>query len=146
MKNFSDLLATETDIEVRIRLRAISDNGDPRCRVIVNKDTLYDSWMSGPVDLVSHVALTDHILISIEMSGKNYSADRETAVIIESLSIDGFDIIPRFAHLGHYENERGISGSTSYLGFNGSWMLDIPEPFYRWRHRITGHGWLLDPI
>jgi hypothetical protein len=146
MKNFSDLLVTETDIEVRIRLRAISDNGDPCCRVIVNKDTLYDSWMSGSVDLLSHVALTDHILISIEMSGKNYSADRETAVIIESLSIDGFDIIPRFAHLGHHENERGICGPTSYLGFNGSWMLDIPEPFYRWRHRITGQGWLLDPI
>ena len=146
MKNFSDLLATDADIEIRIRLRAISDNGDPRCRVIVNKDTLYDSQMSGSVDLISRAALTDQISIRIEMSGKNYSAERETAVIIESLSIDGFEVISRFAHLAHYENERGISGPTSYLGFNGSWTLDISEPFYRWRHRITGQGWLLDPI
>lgn len=146
MKNFSDLLATDTDIEIRIRLRAISDNGDPRCCVNVNKDTLYDSLMSGSVDLISRAALTDRILICIKMSGKTYSAERETAVIIESLSIDGFDIIPRFAHLAHYENERSMAGPTSYLGFNGSWTLDISEPFYRWRHRITGQGWLLDPI
>lgn len=146
MKNFLDLLATDTDIEIRIRLRAISDNGNPRCCVTVNKDTLCDSWIAGPVDLVSRVALTENILIRIEMSGKNYSAERETAVIIESLTIDGFDIIPGFAHLAHYENERGIADPTSYLGFNGSWTLDILEPFYRWRHRVTGQGWLLDPI
>jgi len=146
MKNFLDLLATDTDIEIRIRLRTISDNGDPRCCVIVNNDTLYDCLMSGSVDLVSHVTLPDQISIQIKMSGKNYSAERETAVIIESLSIDGFDIIPRFAHLAHYENERSISEPTSYLGFNGSWTLDISEPFYRWRHRITGQGLLLDPI
>lgn len=26
------------------------------------------------------------------------------------------------------------------------WRIRHDEPFYRWRHRVTGQGWLLEPI
>jgi hypothetical protein len=146
MKNFSDLLATKKDIEVRICIRAICENGEPRYSIKINQSVVYDGQISGKVEKISRVGLTDPILIEIEMTEKKYSAEKETAVIIESIKIDEFDMIPAFTHLSRYDNERGYTGITSYLGFNGKWTLDIAEPFYRWRHRETGQGWLLDPI
>jgi hypothetical protein len=146
MKNFLDLLATKKDIEVHVRLRPICDNGEPRCCIKINQSVMHDGLISGVTEAIQRVALTDPILIEIEMTEKKYSAEKETAVIIESIKIDGFDMIPAFTHLSQYDNERGYTGVTSYLGFNGKWSLDIAEPFYRWRHRETGQGWLLDPI
>lgn len=29
---------------------------------------------------------------------------------------------------------------------DGLWRITLHEPFYRWRHRITGQGWLLEPL
>jgi hypothetical protein len=51
--------------------------------------------------------------------------DRDLAV--EQITIDGFDLFPQW----HW----CLRDSR----------LHIPEPFYRWRHRITGQGWLLEP-
>lgn len=33
------------------------------------------------------------------------------------------------------------------LGYQhmGMWRITLHEPFYRWRHRVTGQGWLLEP-
>lgn len=43
------------------------------------------------------------------------------------VSIDGIEVLPAFWHLSE----------------NGT--LTIPEPFYRWYHRASGQGWLLEP-
>lgn len=146
MKNFSDLLATnDTDIAVHVRIRAISDNGDPYCYVTVNQHVLYDGLMSGKFDLDSRVKLTDNILIQIGMKDKKYSAEKETAIVIESILIDGHEMIPAFTHLSHYENEREHTGFVSTLGFNGTWKLSIDAPFYQWYHRASNQGWLLEP-
>jgi hypothetical protein len=91
------------------------------------------------------VELTNSIEIEISMMGKEYSQAQETAVIIESVNIDGFEIVPDWTHLAVYNSERGVQGPTSYLGINGSWQLTIDRPFYQWRHRVTGQGWLLEP-
>jgi hypothetical protein len=92
------------------------------------------------------VPLLDPIKIEIGMSNKKYNQNLETAVIIDSVCIDGFEITPNYTHLANYQNERNIDNPTSYLGFNGVWKLTIPEPFYRWQHRVTGQGWLLEPV
>jgi hypothetical protein len=49
------------------------------------------------------------------------------------------------SHLATYKNDQNVTQPTNYLGFNGTWNLKINEPFYRWRHNITGQGWLLEP-
>ena len=41
--------------------------------------------------------------------------------------VDGVEILPKYRHLA--VNSR----------------LTIPEPFYRWYHRVSGQGWLLTP-
>ena len=77
------------------------------------------------------------------MSDKDYSVEKETAILIDSVIIDGLEIIPNKTHLAYYFNERNIDSPTSYLGFNGTWRLQINEPFYLWQHRIIVQGLLL---
>lgn len=43
------------------------------------------------------------------------------------VTIDGFEILPKYRHLV-VENQ-----------------LTICEPFYCWYHRVSGQGWLLEP-
>lgn len=146
MKNFSDLLDIEHDIKIRIKISAIIANGRPRCRIVINQHQVLDRRIDDPVEVEHLVNLKDPIKIEISMNEKNYSTERETAVIIDSVEIDGLELIPEFVHLADYRNEHGTSTPTFYLGINGVWIMDISEPFYRWRHHVTGQGWLLDPI
>ena len=146
MTNFSELLDTNPQIKIKICLSAITDNGCPCCKLTVNGSTRYDGMLTGPVALEFLVGLMDPIGIEIMMSGKNYSAEKETAIVLDAIAIDSFEIVPEWTHLAKYENERGIDSPTSYLGFNGVWRVDINEPFYRWRHRVTSQGWLLEPV
>jgi hypothetical protein len=90
--------------------------------------------------------LLDPFKIEIGMSDKKYNETLETAVIIRSLKIDDFEIIPNWTNLSEYQNERDINRPVSYMGYNGVWSLTVPEPFYRWRHVVTGQGWLLEPM
>jgi len=44
-----------------------------------------------------------------------------------TVTVDGIEILPKYMHLAD----------------NG--VLTIREPFYRWYHRASGQGWLLEP-
>ena len=45
----------------------------------------------------------------------------------DCVTVDDVEILPKYRH----------------LAVNG--RLTIPEPFYRWYHRVSGQGWLLTP-
>lgn len=45
----------------------------------------------------------------------------------DTVTVDDQEILPKY----------------QYLAVNG--RLTIPEPFYRWYHRVSGQGWLLVP-
>ena len=62
-----------------------------------------------------------------------------------NFKIDDFDVVPMWTQLAKYSNDSNVTAPTNYLGFNGTWSLEITEPFYRWQHKITGQGWLLKP-
>lgn len=126
-------------------LDCINHNGSPNARVCCNGVSLLDDVLHQEQKCSIVVDLLDPIHLSIEMYGKKYSQQFETAVLIKSIMIDGFEIVPNYIHLAKYENERDSTGPTSYLGINGVWTFEIPEPFYRWRHQVTGQGWLLEP-
>jgi hypothetical protein len=145
MNHFSNLLATEYFLDVRLRLSAVTNNGLPRCLVRVNDLILYLGDLDQSQDLRCQVPLKSHVHVCIEVSNKIHSLDRDTAVVIDSLTLDGFDLVPNYVHLARYENEADYQDPTTYLGFNGRWQLDIDQPFYVWRHRATGQGWLLQP-
>ena len=46
---------------------------------------------------------------------------------LTSIKIDSFDVMPYVWHQ------------------NSIWYFEIDQPFYQWRHTITGQGWLLKP-
>jgi hypothetical protein len=145
MKNFSELLATDYSIDIVLVLVPVLENGAPHAKVIINNQVLWNQELKHQVIVTHTVKLLDPIHISVEMTNKKYSAEHETAVIIESIKIDNFEMIPNFIHLAQYVNDAEIKTITSYLGYNGCWTLTQHLPFYQWQHQVTGQGWLLQP-
>jgi len=146
MNQFSDLLGIKLSIKLAITLEPVVANGAPHVRLTCNDKGMLDGPLFEKQTWIHWVDLLDLIDIGIQLSNKQCSAERETAVMIKSIMIDRFEVIPQWTHLATYHNERHNTDATSYLGFNGLWRFVIDEPFYRWRHRITGQGWLLQPI
>lgn len=145
MKNFSNLLATDSQIITQIKLSGVTDNGAPRVGVFVNDFCLLNSWLNEPITISYSAHILDPIVIKITMNNKEYNQDKETAVIIQSIQVDNIELIPKFDYLAEYINDHNNTNPTSYLGFNGTWILDINRPFYQWLHEKTGQGWLLTP-
>lgn len=150
MKNFSDLTAIESRLRVCVRLTPIVDNGAPDVIVCCRGQHRGQTWQSPGMFASSSFefdcGLEELLTIEIGLRGKRYSQDRETAVIIDSITIDDFEMIPAWTHLARYQNDRGYQGATNYLGFNGTWTLSMSQPFYQWKHQATGQGWLLHPV
>lgn len=87
MKHFSDLLATDSWLEIEIQ----TAQGQMSLR-----------WpLLVPIDLSVHDPV--------------------------SVCIDGMQVVD----YGYHDR--------------GHWRITLHEPFYRWRHRVTGQGWLLEP-
>ena len=143
MKNFSNLLGTDSKLSVSIEL---SSMGTPvRTIIKINDSTVRDCKATGDIVHRFKLPLTSPFSISIQVLGKDYNADSTSAVIIKRLDIDGFDVCAGWTHLAHYENDHNYTDPTTHLGFNGEWRLEVTEPFYSWRHRTLNLGWLLDP-
>lgn len=145
MKTFLDLLATDPKIDFSIALEPVAHNGVPVFWIMINGRVIAEGALEHSIKTHCNLNLLDPIRLEIGMKHKQYCVDKETAVILRSVSIDGFEIVPNWTHLAVYENDHNNRLPTSYLGFNGTWTLDIAEPFYRWRHHVTGQGWLLEP-
>lgn len=145
MKTFLDLQDTNYQNRIIIRLQAICDNGLPTCQVTVNNTELFHDAIASTVNLETYVSVNKPIEIDISLSNKHYSSTAETALIIQQISIDNFDLIPNWTGACVYDNDQLMTGATTYLGFNGTWKFMTHEPFYHWKHRVTGQGWLLYP-
>jgi hypothetical protein len=146
MNNFSELLDTDPKLSICVSLEPVIDNGEPLVWIRINSRELFCSKLMFGITVDVELPLLDPFKIEIGMSDKKYNETLETAVIIRSLKIDDFEIIPNWTNLSEYQNERDINRPVSYMGYNGVWSLTVPEPFYRWRHVVTGQGWLLEPM
>jgi hypothetical protein len=113
--------------------------------VKVNDQCLWHGALNQQQTFECCVPLCDPVDLSVTLTDKIYDQHKETAVIIDSINIDGTEIIPRWTHLARYHNERDYDGVTSYLGFNGEWRIQTHRPFYQWLHAVTDQGWLLEP-
>ena len=145
MKSFCELQAIKKEIEIAVILSPIKDAQLPTVLLKINKKQLFNGEVNEKLRLTSKINLLEKIDIEIKLLNKNYKTSGDTAVIIDSLTLDTFDIVPNWIQLATYENDQNILQPTNHLGFNATWNLKINEPFYRWRHRITGQGWLLEP-
>lgn len=145
MKNFSELLATNLSIDLELVLRPVIDNGAPYVDVVIDGKQIYSHAMVKSTVFRVSTLLLNPLDISITLSGKQYSVEQETAVVIESLKVDGFDLVPRYLAQVKYAHEQGQGPAGAYIGFNGLWQLKHMIPFYQWKHTATGQGWLLTP-
>ena len=142
MKNFSELLATELWLDFKLELEPVHSALD--VAVWLNGQLVYDV-LTKEFNYSAQLNILESINLRIFVQGKDYSKDSQSAVLIKSVRIDDFDIIPNWTQLAVYNNDHNYTDPTTHLGFNGEWQYNIPEPFYQWKHKITGQGWLLTP-
>jgi hypothetical protein len=128
-----------------LRLDPVIDNGAPHVTVWVGDRLLLDAKLDKRITVRYFVELTSTFNISVTLSDKAYDENLETAIIIESLTLDGHELIPKFNHLTTYETSQAVGLTTNYLGYNGRWSLNIDRPFYQWWHHANNRGWLLIP-
>jgi len=96
--------------------------------------------------LIRHkIPLLEPVSIKILMFNKQYSELHETGIAIELLQIDQINLAPNYSQQISYVNDQQQPIQAFYLGYNGIWRFNIDEPFYRWWHRVSGQGWLLEP-
>ena len=145
MNSFSDLLATDPKILLRICVRPIYGSRPPNIEIRLNHKVSYRGLLTQNWNLTTDLSLLDPLTFEVELLEKVYDPQDETAAVVHQLDIDDFELIPNFTHLIQYHNDHGFCGPTAHVGFVGTWCLDISEPFYRWHHRVTGQGWLLEP-
>ena len=144
MKNYSEVQGRDLDISVI--LEPIIDNGPPDVCFSINGTVIYQGSLHAQQQWKLHHDLLTPVLFEISMINKQYHPDRETALIVRELTIDGVKIIPGLEHLSCYVNEKAIPALTNYMGWNGRWRVEIDQPFYHWLHTHRGQGWLLRPI
>jgi hypothetical protein len=142
MKNFSDLLATDLQLDLVMSMAPV---GIPDVEISINQQLVFQGRRREPFTISQQLPLRSGLSISVRLKNKIYGEIHDTAIMLRQISIDGFDIIPAWTQLAEYVNDHHNTDPTTYLGFNGEWKLEIPEPFYQWRHRVTGQGWLLHP-
>ena len=144
MKNFYELLDIKKQIDIFLTVVPVIDIC-PKIKIYINEKCLHDGIVNEIITLEHKIKLFENLDIKIQLYGKNYNKFPQTGITIQSLKIDFFEIIPQWTQLATYKNDQNITQPTNYLGFNGTWNLKTNEPFYRWKHRITGQGWLLEP-
>ena len=142
MKNFLDLLATDLQLDLAMSVKPV---GIPDIEIRINQQLIYLGRLLDTFTISKQLPLLSGLSISVKLKNKIYGSVPDTAVVLNQISIDGFDIIPTWTQMAQYVNDHDIDDPTSYLGFNGEWKLEIQQPFYQWRHQVTGQGWLLHP-
>lgn len=136
MKTYSELLDTKLYLDVILEL--IPD-GNPNCRFGINENII-DYQLLEPIIVDYQLELLTPFSIMIELYNKS---DNNTGIIINRLSVDNIEIMPRFNYLANYYNEHNTNNPTNYLGVNGKWVLTVDRPFYQWLHQAQNQGWLI---
>lgn len=145
MNSILDLSATDLGLRFKTALRPVYQSRPPRIEIVLNNMVLFAGVLAETWHFNTDLALLDALTFEVRLLEKVYDLAEETAVVVDQLSIDDFELVPDYNHVFQYENDHDYTGITAYVGFIGTWRLVIDEPFYRWRHRITGQGWLLEP-
>jgi hypothetical protein len=116
MKNFSELLATDFQIDIAIQVRP--KHAASAVKIVINDKIIFDQVTQQAILLEHSVPLLDPVRVLI------FHND----AYVESLKFDGWESRPEY----------GTEGP-------GLWSFETHKPFYHWHHHATGLGWLLTP-
>lgn len=145
MKNFLEALDIDKKIDIKLRLSPISANGDPNIQVKVCDEILFEGFLCENKTLVCTKNVDDLLSFRIKLMDKKYHNEKDTACVIQEISVDGHEVVPRYQQLSLYDNDHNKKITTTHLGYNGTWSLNIDKPFYIWLHSISGQGLLVCP-
>jgi hypothetical protein len=141
MNKYSDLTVTELRLDIELELV-----GHPEFRITAEPALTQDKQTINQniIKQTYYLDLLTPFSVTIELYNKHYNIDNQSAIIINRLSVDNIQLIPKYDYLAEYINDHDNNSPTSYLGFNGKWQLTIDRPFYQWLHQVTAQGWLLE--
>lgn len=141
IETFSDLQGINSALTVTVQVKPTTAIAKPLTQITVNNIVLFSGILESTVDLTAAVPLLQPFKISIELIDKEKPED---TIDLVSIKIDNFEIVPGYIHVARYDNKYSDpSKPTQMLGSEGIWILDISEPFYRWKHHTTHQGWLI---
>jgi|APSaa5957512535_1039671.scaffolds.fasta_scaffold06483_1 hypothetical protein len=143
MKNFYDLPDTST-IYINFDIGVSMVNSSPVITISVNDKIIHNNPIVEPIKLVSEIDVRAPLKIDIRLSG-NATDGEDTAIIINNISADGEELMPKYNYKATYNNDHDVNTPTSILEFNGTWTLDTNDPLLWWLHEVSGKGWLLKP-
>lgn len=69
--------------------------------------------------------------------------DGVTAVEVKAVKINGIES-PKILYQGLYYPTGMPVRRTTYIDFNGVWVLDFSAPVYTWLHQTLSLGWIYD--
>jgi len=118
MKNFSEL----TDINTHDQLTV-------NVELSTNKDAVYTFKVNGKLLDQQIQTLKLDLLDKIELRCKVVQGSVE----IKRIDINGFEVLPLYQHLAIPQ--------TAWID-QEDWNFVIDIPFYEWKHRISGGGWV----
>lgn len=111
------------------------------------------TWFSYPMTLPE-----GNIQLSVKFFGKvnsDTTATQDKAVIVDEVKLNQI-ADPKFVWASTYtpnypepwaseqtDLQPTLTGA-SYLGWNGTWTLDITVPVFTWIHRVRGLGWIYE--
>ena len=106
-------------------------------------------------------SLSKNITVSVELLNKKdtdtiVEKNLDKAIIIDSISINGI-ADSRFVWAGEYRPDYpepwfsqqqtvppAVLKNHNYLGWNGTWVINIQVPAFLWMHQVLGLGWVYD--
>jgi hypothetical protein len=147
MKKFYELLDTRFPLPITVVLTPISDT-PPHVELIINGTGVYAGRPTNATHIDHRVFSDENISIELIISGKIYNMDSTSAVVLESLRMDGVETVPYLSRHAVYQTDQAwgvYDKPTSHLGWNGRWRFDVGKPFFHIKHEIKNHGWLLTP-
>lgn len=94
------------------------------------------------------------ITLTVEYYGKGILDTKDnldTSIVIEEVKLNDLSD-PCFVWAGiyypnypdYYKNKIPKLTNINYLGWNGTWHLELTVPIYTWIHKIQNLGWIYD--
>ena len=147
MKKFYELLDTRFPLRATVVLKPITEM-PPMINLKINGRQVYEGHPKTETKIEHEIFNNENVRIELMISDKKYTDNRDSAVLLDSLVIDGVEMSTHASLNAVYQTDQAwgvYKGVTTHFGWNGTWIFDPGKPFYHVKHEIKNYGWLLSP-
>jgi hypothetical protein len=153
----------ERDVNLSVSLTPVFWNDTPNIKIQFNQQLLFLGKLTKQKVFKWNLPAIDKNRLSIfflNKSDEDTVDDKDKAIIIDSIGIEGFNYNSFFTHSQYkpdyspgyyrYAKEHNLSVdkiiNTNYLGFNGEWWLEFDWPVFAWIYQVetNGLGWIYE--